>query len=285
MRARAGPPRPQPAVDRDLETICLKCLEKDPERATARPRPWRTTWSDSARGADHGAAGGPVVEGWRWVRRNPIRCWSWWALVGMLFIVGIIGADRLQTPRSSQKHKKNTQSMRNAQRNRAKRAFDDMYTQVAERFLPNVPGMEPVRRELLVKRLEDTTRRKPPRGMGPTRPPGQRLPPPLSAWGRIHHGLSEIDPEERAFGLAVSLLEQLGERLPQRAQPPLVACTKSERVRTRVSDEKPVGPEAAESLPAADSTRPSRQQAAFPDAPSSARSWPRYLPQSGRRAP
>ena len=42
----------QPKMPADLDTICLKCLEKDPRRRYPRPRRWPTIWTLSARRAD-----------------------------------------------------------------------------------------------------------------------------------------------------------------------------------------------------------------------------------------
>lgn len=71
-----NPPRPRqanPAVPRDLETICMKCLEKDACRRYASAlrlaedlESWRQGMPISARHT------GPVEHAWHWCRRNPL---------------------------------------------------------------------------------------------------------------------------------------------------------------------------------------------------------------------
>src|SRR5262249_50647115 len=86
----AEPPRLRslnPAVDFDLETICLKCLEKEPQR---RSKPAEAR----AEELDLWASGEPILAGpassterlWRWCRREPVRA-VLAAMVGSLLLV------------------------------------------------------------------------------------------------------------------------------------------------------------------------------------------------------
>jgi TolB-like protein/tRNA A-37 threonylcarbamoyl transferase component Bud32/Flp pilus assembly protein TadD len=89
-----------PALDRDLETICAKCLERDP---TARYRSagafaddlerWLNGRSIVARPVS------PPVHLWRWARRNPIIAQMAVVLLAMATAVGVmISNARIVTP-------------------------------------------------------------------------------------------------------------------------------------------------------------------------------------------
>ena len=67
------PSRLQPKVPRDLEIICLKCLEKDPARRYVTAE----ALADDLRSFQEGRpikarAVGKLEQGWRWCRRNPV---------------------------------------------------------------------------------------------------------------------------------------------------------------------------------------------------------------------
>ena len=79
---------------RDLETICLKCLAKEPARRYARPRIWPTTCAFPGGRADPARPVGPAERAVKWVRRHAAiraltaavfcwrRCWAWPASCG-----------------------------------------------------------------------------------------------------------------------------------------------------------------------------------------------------------
>ena len=85
------PPSPRQLnsrVPRDLETICLKCLEKDPGKRYATAQQLSEELRRFLQGRPIQARRIPViVRGWRWCKRNPMAATA----VALLLLVAVVG--------------------------------------------------------------------------------------------------------------------------------------------------------------------------------------------------
>jgi eukaryotic-like serine/threonine-protein kinase len=135
-------------VDRDLETICLKCLEKEPGR---RYRSAEAVAEDLERWM----AGVPILarpagraeRAWRWCRRNPLVAALTAAVAVSLTVTlaGLIVSNRVIARKQAEVE---------AQRDEARQAVDDMYSNVAEQWLAQQAALEPMQHKFLQKAVD-----------------------------------------------------------------------------------------------------------------------------------
>jgi tetratricopeptide (TPR) repeat protein/tRNA A-37 threonylcarbamoyl transferase component Bud32 len=178
QRVEPVPPvRLQDRVPRDLDTICLKCLEKDPKKRY-------TSAGALAEDLRRFLAGEPILarptptweRAWKWARRRPalaaLTAVSVLAVVGVLSLAflwldssrraaeGIAEQQKKLADYQTQEARKEHELWQQAERQRlraearfrdAREAVDVMLTEVGGIKLAHEPHMEKIRRELLEK--------------------------------------------------------------------------------------------------------------------------------------
>jgi serine/threonine-protein kinase len=160
-----------PRVPADLETICLRCLEKEPGRRYASAQ----ALADDLRrfSAGEPIAARPIGNAercWRWCRRNPgtaalIGSFAATVVAGFALVfsqyleadkqrkkaVALVGQVQAENQRAETNLKKAEESTEVAEANfrQLRQAVKDLWLNVSEKELFNKPGSIPLRRDLL----------------------------------------------------------------------------------------------------------------------------------------
>ncbi len=148
------PRRINAKVDRDLETICLKCLQKEPQRRYESAQAL-------AEDLERWLAGEPIqarrASSWerfgKWIRRRPAMAGL--VAVSTLAVLGLVIGLLWHNAQLGKSAEREQQLAGKAarQRDEARRAVNDMYTEVAEKWLSGEPRMSNVQRAFLEKAL------------------------------------------------------------------------------------------------------------------------------------
>jgi serine/threonine-protein kinase len=155
------PTRLQPKLPRDLETICLKCLQKDPRKRY----PSAAALADDLRrfslGESIQARPAPAWErAVRWARRRPaVAALATFSVLALAAVLGIVLAynarlrganERLEVARddADREHRR-----AQAHLHKALEAVDKMLTQVGDERLADLPEFADTRRQLLEEAL------------------------------------------------------------------------------------------------------------------------------------
>ncbi|MCA9221429.1 MAG: hypothetical protein KDA71_13960, partial [Planctomycetales bacterium] len=144
-----------PSVDRDLEIICLKCLDKQPPRRYATAE---MLADDLRRYLDNEPIQARPIRRWeriwRWSQRNPVTAGAITsALTFLLIALAAATVGYVETSASlavaKQAQEESEQSFREM-----RRAVDRFFTQAREHELLDQPGMQPLRQALLEEAVQ-----------------------------------------------------------------------------------------------------------------------------------
>ena len=166
--APAAPSRLNRAVDRDLETICLTCLQKEPQRRYASAAAladelarYRGGFPILARPA------GPVERSLRWCRRNPVLAGA--IALAATFLAAALVATSVGYATTSAALAGKTRALQESERSyqQSREVVNQFFTLVSEDVLLNQPGAQPLRSELLQLALKHYQRFLAERGTDP----------------------------------------------------------------------------------------------------------------------
>lgn len=138
-----NPRQLNPIIDRELETICLKSLEKEPSKRFESARFMSEELERYLSGVPiHSRPIGVLQRAFRWSKRNPVTAGLISSTLACLLIALVVSS--VAYVETSAAARKSDQSFRDALG-----AVNTFFTRVSEETLLNQPGLQPLRKDLL----------------------------------------------------------------------------------------------------------------------------------------